>query len=69
MPVMNGLGAATVLHREMPTVPLILFTMHTAFVTSLEARSAGISAVVPKDQRSDGLVNQAVSLLGLPSGR
>jgi DNA-binding NarL/FixJ family response regulator len=69
MPVMNGLEAAAVLHREMPSVRLILFTMHTAFLSSSEAQSVGISAVVPKDQGADGLVNQAVSLLGLPSGR
>ena len=67
MPVMNGLEAAAVLSREMPSVPLILFTMHVGAVVASEARSAGISAVVSKDQGSDGLVNQALVLLGLPS--
>ena len=67
MPVMNGLDAAAVLSREMPSVPLILFTMHVGVVTASEARSSGISAVVSKDQGSDGLVNQALALLGLPS--
>lgn len=66
MPVMNGLQAAAVLSREMPGVPLILFTMHTAVVTASEARSAGISAIVPKDQGSEGLVSEALTLLGLP---
>jgi len=65
MPVMNGLQAAAVLSREMPTVPLILFTMHAAFVAASEVRSSGISAVVPKDQGSDGLFIQALTLLGL----
>ncbi len=69
MPVMNGLEAAAVLHREMPSVRLILFTMHSAFLSSSEAQSAGIGAVVPKDQGSEALVSQAQSLLGLPSDR
>jgi DNA-binding NarL/FixJ family response regulator len=65
MPVMNGLEAAAVLSREMPEVPLILFTIHTV-VTASEARFAGISAIVPKDQGSEALVSQALTLLGLP---
>ena len=65
-PVMNGLEAAAVLSRESPAVPLILFTMH-ADVAASEARLAGISAVVSKDQGSEGLVSWALSLLGFPS--
>ena len=67
MPVMNGLDAAAVLSREMPFVPLILFTMHMGVVSASEARTAGISAVVSKDEGSERLVSQALSLLGLPS--
>jgi len=67
MPVMNGLQVATVLHREMPSVPLILFTMHASFVASAEAKSAGISAIISKDRGADSLVSQALILLGLPS--
>ena len=69
MPVMNGLEAAAVLSREMPDVPLILFMMHAGAVVASEARSAGISAIVPKDQGSEGLVSQALTLLGLPFDR
>jgi len=69
MPVMNGLEAAAVLRREMPSVPLILFTMHIGVVTESVARSAGVSAVVSKDHGSEGLISQALALLGLPSGR
>jgi CheY-like chemotaxis protein len=69
MPVMNGLQAAAVLSREMPTVPPILFTMHTAFIGTSEARASGISAVVPKDQGSEGLFTQTLMLLGLPFDR
>jgi two-component system, NarL family, nitrate/nitrite response regulator NarL len=69
MPVMNGLEAAAVLTREMPSVPLILFTMHVGSVVASEARLTGVSAVVSKDQGSEGLVSQALTLLGLPSDR
>jgi DNA-binding NarL/FixJ family response regulator len=68
MPVMNGLEAAAVLSRESPSVPLILFTMHADMAAS-EARLAGVSAVVSKDQGSEELVNWALSLLGLPCDR
>lgn len=67
MPEMNGLEAAAVLNKEMPSVPLILFTMHAGKLVDSEARLAGISAVVSKDQGSEGLVIQAFSLLGLAS--
>jgi DNA-binding NarL/FixJ family response regulator len=69
MPVMNGLEAAAVLSHEMPSVPLILFTMHVGAVVASEAKLAGVSAVVSKDRGSDELVSQALSLLGLPFDR
>jgi DNA-binding NarL/FixJ family response regulator len=69
MPVMNGLETAAVLSREMPLVPLILFTMHIGAVMASDARSAGVSAVVSKDLGSEGLVSRALTLLGLPSDR
>jgi DNA-binding NarL/FixJ family response regulator len=65
----NGLEAAAVLSREMPSVPLNLFTMHAAAVVASEARLAGVSAVVSKDHGLERLVIQALSLLGLPSDR
>ena len=45
MPVMNGLQAAAVLSREMPDVPLILFTMHSAVVNAF-------GSTIGRDQRS-----------------
>jgi two-component system nitrate/nitrite response regulator NarL len=69
MSVMNGLETAAVLSREMPLVPLILFTMHIGAVMASDARSASVSAVVSKDLGSEGLVSRALTLLGLPSDR
>jgi DNA-binding NarL/FixJ family response regulator len=48
MPTMNGIDAARILKRMMPEVPLILFSEYGDLVSDAEARSAGISAVVPK---------------------
>ena len=48
MPVMNGLDAARVLRRLMPEVPIIIFSDYRAALSQMEARSAGISALVSK---------------------
>ncbi len=63
MPVMNGLKAAQILHQVMPTVPLILFSMHAGSVSQSEAKAAGIRAVVSKDAGGNLLLNHAKSLL------
>ena len=48
MPVMNGIDAARVLKRLMPTVPLIIFSEYSDVFSESEARSAGVSALVSK---------------------
>ena len=63
MPVMNGLEAAHILSRMMPTVPLILYSNYAGVLRDKDARSAGISAVVPKDKAASLLVSTAQSLL------
>jgi DNA-binding NarL/FixJ family response regulator len=65
MPNMNGLQAAEILHQIMPAVPLILFSMHAGSVLGSEVQTAGIAAVVPKDEGGDVLLIQAKALLGL----
>lgn len=63
MPVMNGIDAARVLHRILPAVPVILFSGHSAIVQEDEARTAGISALVSKDDALSTLVGKARSLV------
>ena len=63
MPTMNGLEAAPVLRRMLPTVPIILFTLHDNTTLHREAFSVGISAVVSKAVGLKTLVNQAEDLL------
>jgi DNA-binding NarL/FixJ family response regulator len=63
MPVMNGLDAARVLKRIMPTVPLIMFSEYSDAFSEREARSAGISALISKAEHLSVLVEKARSLL------
>jgi two-component system response regulator NreC len=48
MPRMNGLEAAAELHKIMPRVPVLLFTLHAENVISRRARDAGIASIVSK---------------------
>jgi CheY-like chemotaxis protein len=50
MPVMNGLAAARIIHREMPDVPIILYTLYAQAIQQSEATAAGIRRVVPKTE-------------------
>jgi two-component system, NarL family, vancomycin resistance associated response regulator VraR len=63
MPVMNGLDAARVLKRRMPTVPLIMFSEYEDAFPEQEARSVGISALISKSEHMSVLVEKARSLL------
>ena len=60
---MNGIEVAAVLTRLMPSAALILFTMHAGTVLVSAARSAGIRAVVSKEQGLEMLLGQIHSLL------
>ena len=63
MPVMNGLEAAHILKHTMPAVPLILFSNYADVLREQDARTAGISAVVAKEEAPTILVSTAHSLL------
>lgn len=63
MPVMNGLQAAPQIRRLLPSVPIILFTLYTGSVLEKDARAAGITSVVSKDEPASKLVSQAQTLL------
>jgi two-component system, NarL family, nitrate/nitrite response regulator NarL len=63
MPIMNGLQAAPVLRRMLPTVPIVLFTLYGSRFLEREALSAGVTAIVSKDAPAKTLVNQPLDLL------
>jgi two-component system, NarL family, nitrate/nitrite response regulator NarL len=62
MPVMNGFQAAHILKKDMPTVPIILFTAQ-ARLSGSRSSDAGISAVVSKTDDIDTLIRQVRALL------
>ena len=63
MPVMNGLDAARVLKRIMPSVSLIMFSEYSNTFSEQEAHAAGISALVSKEEHVSVLIEKARSLL------
>jgi CheY-like chemotaxis protein len=63
MPIMNGLEAAPVLRRTLPTVPIILFTLYGDEYLEQVASSAGVTAIVSKDAALEKVVDQAEDLL------
>jgi CheY-like chemotaxis protein len=66
MPIMNGLQAAPQLRRLLPSVPIILFTLYAGTVLEKEARAAGTTIVVSKDEAASKLVSHAQTLLDAP---
>jgi two-component system chemotaxis response regulator CheY len=63
MPVMKGLEAARELSKLLPDVPLMMITNHVGKIMEQEAHSAGIRAIVSKNDLYDKLMNQARELL------
>jgi DNA-binding NarL/FixJ family response regulator len=61
MSVMSGIEAARIIHKEMPDVPITLYTLHADAIPASEAAIYGIRRVVPKDDL-DNLVNHAQAM-------
>ena len=64
MPVMNGLEAAPILIKTLPSVIVMLFTMYESPELRAQARSLGVRAVVSK-AGVHKLLEQARLLLGI----
>ena len=65
MPVMNGLEAAAALHRLLPRVPIILYTLHKDIVPESCVHALGIRAVVSKTDQIGVLLEQILRFSGL----
>lgn len=70
MPRLNGAEAAAVLKKDMPTTPIILFTLHTDLSIASLSSTLGVDAFISKDggipellQRVDTLFPPAQDLL------
>jgi chemotaxis response regulator CheB len=50
MPVMNGLEAARIIRGFLPTVPIILFTMHASVLETTHGTPPAITRVVSKTE-------------------
>src|ERR1700731_5134354 len=62
MPVMNGLEAGAVLKAMLPKVPIVMYTVHDPAAMKIQARAAGVRAVVQKHDM-DGLAGHLIELL------
>lgn len=63
MPIMNGLQASPLLRQVLPSTPIILFTLYAESVLEREARAAGVTLIMSKDQSPSKLLSQAEALL------
>jgi DNA-binding NarL/FixJ family response regulator len=63
MPVMNGLEAARILKRLMPSVPLLMCTCFHTSNLEYEALEAGISKVITKSEAVGNLITSIRSFL------
>ena len=62
MPVMDGIAAARALRLLMPAVPIIVFSEYSDVLSDREARSEGISALVPKTEPVSVLLDKVRSV-------
>jgi DNA-binding NarL/FixJ family response regulator len=63
MPRMSGLQAAPVLRKILPTVPIILFTLHRDMLANAHLHMVEIDAVVSKSDDLNVLAGQVRRLL------
>jgi CheY-like chemotaxis protein len=63
MPRLNGLEAARVLRKKLPSIPLIMYSINMDKFVEQAAVDAGVSAVVSKVDDVNRLVTQAQVLL------
>jgi DNA-binding NarL/FixJ family response regulator len=63
MPVMNGLDAARVLKRVMPTVPLIMYSAFGDRLSEKQARLIGFSEIVSKSEQASVLLEKMRALV------
>jgi DNA-binding NarL/FixJ family response regulator len=63
MPVMDGLQAARVISRQVPSVPILIYTLYVSPELALEAKKAGVRQVVDKAGTREKLLTTMTLLL------
>ena len=53
MPAMDGLTATRELHKRMPDVPVLMYTMHYTPQLVTDARTAGVKKLISKSEGGD----------------
>lgn len=63
MPVKDGLTASREISAAMPSLPILMHTLHYSPELELEAKKSGVRKVVPKAESGDGLLDAIAELL------
>jgi DNA-binding NarL/FixJ family response regulator len=63
MPMLNGIGAAREILKVLPSVPIVLYTLHRNPQLERDAIEAGIRKVISKGEGSDALIASLQELL------
>lgn len=63
MPLMNGLAAAAQISKAIPSVPIVLYTMHMSTQLEREAKKVGVTKVVSKTEPFEAFVTGLEELL------
>ena len=63
MPVKDGISASREISAAMPSVPILMHTLHYSPELELEAKKSGVRKVVPKAESGDGLLNAIAEVL------
>jgi DNA-binding NarL/FixJ family response regulator len=66
MPVMNGAEAACILKKQMPLIPIILFTIYEDLIGETLAHHIGVDCVIGKSHGLTELLDSMRDVLHLP---
>src|ERR1700683_3995263 len=57
MPVMDGLQAAREIAKVLPSVSVLVYTLHDASWIEMEAKRAGVRRIISKTQSAEALIS------------
>ena len=63
MPLINGLAAAAQISKTLPSVPIVLYTMHMSTQLEREAKRVGVAKVLSKTEPFEVFVSSLEELL------
>jgi DNA-binding NarL/FixJ family response regulator len=57
MPLLNGIAAAAEIAKHLPSVPIVLYTLHKSEQIEREAKRVGIRGVISKTERFETFIS------------